>query len=213
MDQYEIIDMEAWPRAELFRLYTEGWGAVTYSLTKKLSVEKFVPYLKERGIKFVPALMWLVTREINRIENFRLAMVDGKLIRWNTLHPLFPTLNADENMTFHVIDYLEDFQAFYAAYLAEQEKNRHKTNLWATPVPKNWFMVSIFPFLHFDASSMHLKNSKYYFAPFIAIGKYNEDFRLPVMVMGHHAAADAWHVDKFYNALQAGLDDPAQWCR
>lgn len=213
MDHFDIIDMESWPRAEIYKLYTEDWSTVTYSLTKKLSVAKLVPYLKEQGIKFVPALMWLVSREINRIENFRLAIHDGKLGIWDVIHPMFPTLNAYENMTFHGLQYTDDFHAFYEAYLAEQQENRNKTNLWANKIPENFFMVSIFPWLHFDASSMQMKNAKYYYAPFIAIGQYNEQMLLPCMFMGNHASADAWHVAKFFAQLQEGMDDPSQWCK
>lgn len=213
MDHFETIDMENWPRAELYKLYTEQWGTVTYSLTKKLSVEKLVPYLKENGIKFVPAVMWLVSREINRIENFRLAVQDGKLGKWDVIHPMFPTLNAYENMTFHGLNYQEDFRAFYEAYLTEQQENRTKTTLWANHIPENFFMVSIFPWLHFDASSMQMKNAKYYYAPFIAIGQYNAQMELPVMLMGNHASSDAWHVAKFFAGMQEGLDDPSQWCK
>ena len=127
MDHFDIIDMATWPRAEIYKLYTDEWSTVTYSLTKKLSVAKLVPYLKERGIKFVPALMWLVSREINRIENFRLAVHDGKLGIWDVIHPMFPTLNADENMTFHGLRFQDDFHAFYQSYLTEQRENRNKT--------------------------------------------------------------------------------------
>lgn len=212
MDHFEIVDMERWPRAELYRLYTEQWSTVTYSLTKKLSVSKLVPYLKERGIKFVPALMWLVCREINRIENFKYAIQDGKLVQWDVVHPMFPNLNTDGNMTFHALRYCPDFGTFYAAYLAEQQENKTKTCLWATQIPVNNFMVSIFPWLHFDASSMQIKNAKGYYAPFIAIGKYNEQMELPCMLMGNHAVSDAWHVAQFFDGLQAEMDDPAQWC-
>lgn len=212
MDHFDIIDMESWPRAEIYKLYTEDWSTVTYSLTKKLSVAKLVSYLKEQGIKFVPALMWLVSREINRIENFRLAIHDGKLGIWDVIHPMFPTLNAYENMTFHGLQYTDDFHAFYEAYLAEQQENRNKTNLWANKIPENFFMVSIFPWLHFDASSMQMKNAKYYYAPFIAIGQYNEQMLLPCMFMGNHASADAWHVAKFFARLQDAMDNPSQWC-
>lgn len=212
MDHFEIVDMDAWPRAELYKLYTEGWGTVTYSLTKKLSVAKLVPYLKERNIKFVPAVMWLVSREINRIENFRLAVKDGQLIRWDVIHPMFPTLNAHENMTFHGLRHQERFSDFYEAYLEEQKENRDKTCLWANHIPPNFFMVSIFPWFHFDASSMQLKNAKGYYTPFIAIGQYNGEMELPCMLMGNHAATDAWHVAKFYAGLQEAMDNPAQWC-
>ncbi len=213
MDHYEQIDMERWPRAELYKLYTEGWGTVTFSVTKKLSVARLVPYLKERGIKFAPALMWLVSREINRIENFRLAVREGKLIRWDVIHPMFPTLNVHENMTFHGLRHTESFRDFYEAYLTEQQENRDKSCLWANKIPVNFFMVSIFPWLHFDASSMQLRNAKEYFAPFIAVGQYNEEMELPCMLMGNHAATDLFHVSQFFNRLQEAMDDPDQWCQ
>ena len=213
MDHFDIIDMATWPRAEIYKLYKDEGSTVTNSLTKKLSVAKLVPYLKERGIKFVPALMWLVSREINRIENFRLAVHDGKLGIWDVIHPMFPTLNADENMTFHGLRFQDDFHTFYQSYLTEQQENRNKTNLWANEIPENFFMVSIFPWLHFDASSMQMKNAKYYYAPFLAIGQYNEQMLLPCMFMGNHASADAWHVAKFFSALQEGMDDPSAWCK
>ena len=212
MDRFERIDMDKWPRAELYKLYTEVWSTVTYSVTRKLSAATLVPYLKEKGVKFAPAVMWLVSREINRIENFRLAVQDGKLGRWDVIHPMFPTLNAHENMTFHGLTYDEDFRVFYEAYLAEQRENREKTGLWANKIPVNFFMVSIFPWLHFDASSMQLKNAKEYFAPFIAVGQYNEELELPCMLMGNHAVTDLWHVSKFFSGMQEGMDDPSQWC-
>lgn len=213
MDHFELVDMERWPRAELYRLYTEQWSTVTYSVTKKLSVAGFVPYLKERGIKFVPALMWLVCREINALENYRYAVQDGKLGLWDVVHPMFPNLNTDGNMTFHALHYGPDFRTFYEAYLAEQQENKTKTCLWATKIPVNNFMVSIFPWLHFDGSSMQIKNAKNYYAPFIAIGQYNEQMELPCMLMGNHAVSDAWHVSRFFDGMQKGLEHPEQWCR
>ena len=212
MDHFEIIDMDTWHRTEIYQLYTKGWSTVTYSLTKKLDVSTFVPYLKERNIKFVPALMWLVCREVNRIENFRLAVRDGQLGFWDVLHPMYPTLNEHEDMTFHSIPFQEDFSLFYQAYLEEQQQSKGINRLWASRVPENFCMISIFPWLHFDASSMQLHKARDYHAPFLAIGQYSEDMQLPCMLMGNHASTDAWHAAKFFKGLQEGLDDPSQWC-
>lgn len=212
MDRFDIIDMEVWPRAEIYKQYTQIWTTVTYSITKKLSAAKLVPYLKERGIKLVPALIWLTGREINRIENFRLGLRNGVLGRWEVVHPLFPNLNSDENMSFHNVRFDQDFRAFYDAYLEEQRKNKHKTNLWTSECPENYFFVSIFPWLHFEGMSMQLKNAKGYYAPYISLGQYDEEMIMPCMVMANHAAIDAWHFAQFFDGMQAGMDDPAQWC-
>lgn len=213
MDKFELIDMKTWDRAEVYKLYTEVWTTTTYSVTKKLSVGKMVDYLKERGMKFVPAIMWLISREINRIDNFKFALHNGKLGKWDVVHPMFPTLNANENMTFHGLEYKEDFKLFYESYLAERKENLSKTCLWANNIPENFFMVSIFPWLHFDGCSMQMQNAKGYYAPFIAVGQFNAEKELPCMLMGNHAVADAWHVAKFFTALQEGMDNPSEWCK
>ena len=212
MDHFELIDMETWPRAEIYKQYTELWTTVTYSITRKLSAAKLLPYLKQRGIKLAPTLIWLTGREINRVANFRLGLRNKVLGRWDVIHPLYPTLNSDENMTFHSIPFDQDFRSFYDAYLAEQAENRHKTNLWATPCPENYFFVSIFPWLHFEGMSMQLKNASGYYSPYIALGKYDEDMIIPCMVMANHAAIDAYHFSQFFDGMQAAMDDPAQWC-
>lgn len=212
MDHFELIDMETWPRREIYKLYTEQWTAVTYSFTKKLSLKTVIPYLKAKGIKLVPALMWLVTREVNKIENYRLAIREKQLGRWDVIHPVFPTLNSTENITFHSLVYGEEFLPFYEAYLREQQEYKDSIRLWANGAPENFFIVSIFPWLNFDSLSLQLKNPKWYYAPYVAMGQYDENLDIPAMIMSNHAAIDGWHVAKFYDGMQYALDHPEQWC-
>lgn len=212
MDYFEQIDLNIWPRAEVYQLYTQQWTTVTYSVTKKLSASALVPYLKERGSKFVPAMLWLVSHEINRIENFRLAVRDHRIGTWNVIHPYFPVKNSTENMSFHAVRYRENFKDFYQDYRAEQQENAHKINLWATPVPENAFMISVMPWLHFDGMSMQLKNPKEYYPPYVGIGQYNEQMELPCVIMVNHATVDAWHLAQFFDGLQRLMNTPELWC-
>lgn len=212
MDHFEKIDMAVWPRAEIYKQYTEVWTTVTYTFTKKLSVAKLVPYLKAKGYKLIPALIWLASRAVNSVENFRLGLLDGELVRWDAVHPLVPAVNTTGNMSFHSLRHDADFQTFYDAYLAEQLENRDKTNLWVNGVPINYFFVSILPWLEYDSLSMQLKNAKGYYAPYVAMGKYNENMELAVTIMVNHATIDGLFVHRFYEEMQKCMDDPAQWC-
>ena len=212
MDRFDKIDIESWDRAEIYKLYTEEWTTVTYNITTKLNAARLVPCLKERGIKLVPALIWLASREVNRIENFRLGIQGRTLGRWEKIHPVYPTVNPQNNMTFHNLPYGEDFRSFYDAYLKEQAETRDATRLWATPAPPNFFIVSVLSWLHFDGLNMQLKNPKGYYAPYVAMGRYNEQMELPCSIMVNHAAIDGWHVAQFFEGMQKAMDDPAQWC-
>ena len=213
MDHFEKVDLETWPRAEIYKQYTEVWTTVTYTFTKKLDAAKVVPYLKERGIKLIPALVWLASRAVNRVENFRLGIQNRELVRYDAVHPLVPAVNSTGNMSFHSLRYHEDFRTFYEAYLEEQREYGHKTNLWANgPAPDNYFFVSILPWLEYDALSMQLKNAKGYYAPYVAMGKYNENMELPCTIMVNHATIDGLFVHQFYEEMQSCMNDPAQWC-
>ena len=212
MDHFEIIDMDTWPRAEIYRQYTKIWDAVTYTFTKKLNVATLVPYLKERGIKVIPALAWLTSREINRVENFRLGIHERRLVRWEAVHPLMPTVNPTGNMSFISHRFQDDFKAFYESYLTVQQENREKTALWANGAPENYVFLSIMPWLEYDALSMQLKDARGYYAPYVAMGKFNAQMELPCTVMVNHATIDGWFVHQFYDGMQKAMDDPAQWC-
>ncbi|MDE7372502.1 MAG: chloramphenicol acetyltransferase CAT, partial [Clostridia bacterium] len=101
MDKFKPIDINTWPRAEEYRLFTEKWSTICYTVTVKVSVQNTVSFLKEKGIKFVPAILWLITRELQKQENFMLAVKDGKLGKWEAIHPMYPVINSTGNITFH----------------------------------------------------------------------------------------------------------------
>ena len=213
MDHFEPIDMETWPRAEIYKQYTQLWTTVTYTFTKKLDVTKLVPYLKQRGIKLIPALVWLSSRAVNSVENFRLGIQNEALVRWDMVHPLVPAVNSTGNMSFHSLRHNDSFPEFYAAYLAEQQEFGDRTNLWTNgPAPDNYFFVSVLPWLEYDSLSMQLKNAKGYYAPYVAMGKYNERMELPCTIMVNHATIDGLFVHQFYEHMQQAMDDPAGWC-
>ena len=215
MHKFEVIDMETWPRAEIFTLYTKQWPGVVHTVTKRLNAEKTIGYLKKNGIKTVPALLYMVTECINAQSCYKMALKDGKLVEWKEVHPLYPVLNESYNITYHTINREKSFKEFYKSYLEDAGQNNSKMGAFATVNPENSFVVSIAHFFDFDSVSMPYRGSNYYFAPIVVIGKYKEQnghLEMPVVITGNHAVADAWHVNKFYEDMQKMLDEPEIWC-
>lgn len=71
-------------------------------------------------------------------------------------------------------------------------------------------MISIMPFFAFDGFTYSLKNIKNYFAPIIAIGKYDEEYRLPVSATVNHATCDGWHLSELFRRVQEDFDHPEE---
>ena len=212
VDRFTEIDRETWPRKALFELYTKAWMEMTYSATVKLRAERLVKRQKARGQKLTPALIYLFTREISRDRAFTTAIRDGTLGYWDRLQPVYPVLNDDGTFTFHTARVEGDFPVFYDAYLREQAENAGKRGAYASnDMPVNGYTISVMPFLAFDSFSFSLKNIKHYFAPIISIGKYDDNFLLPVAATVNHAVCDGYHLSELFRRLQDAFDHPDAW--
>ena len=86
------IDLAQWPRGQMF-YYFSHMAPTGYSLTVSLDVTALHRTVKERGVKFFPAYVWLVTKNLNRQVEFRCAVQDGQLGYFDTLTPLYAAMH------------------------------------------------------------------------------------------------------------------------
>ena len=214
MDRFTKIDMETWPRRELFELYTKSWMSTSFSATVKIRAENLVKLQKERGQKLVPALLYIVSRELSGDQAFTVAVQDGFLGYWDRIHPVYPVLNGNGTFTFHTTPVDGGFQRFYEAYLREKEENADKLGAYASSdMPVNNYIFLIMPWLAFDSFSFALKNQKNYFAPIISIGKYDENCCLPFSATVNHAVCDGYQLSEFFRRIQEAFENPEEWLK
>ena len=69
------IDYNAWPRREMF-YYFSKMAPTGYSLTVNLDVTNLRKTVKEAGLKFFPAYLWLVTRCLNEQPEFKCVIAE-----------------------------------------------------------------------------------------------------------------------------------------
>ena len=206
------IDPAVWPRMQTFYYFSQmaptGW-----SLTAELDVTALRRTLKRHGLKFYPACLWLVTKNLNGDPVFRLAKRDGQLGTYDTLTPLYAVFHED-NKTFSMMwtEFQPSFPAFYRAHLEKQARYGGNHGFLAqpdTPPPANAYTVSCVPWISFQHCAVHSYGLRDYFFPSVEAGKFVErDGRcfLPLSLTCHHAATDGYHVAKFLERLQADMD-------
>ena len=206
------IDFAAWPRRETF-YYFSKMAPTGYSLTVDLDATALHHTLKAANCRLFPAYLWLVTRNLQRQEEFCLAERDGTLGRFNCLTPLYAAFHEDDK-TFSLLwtAYDDEFPAFQAAYL--QDKARHGSHhgilgkAGETP-PPNAYTVSCVPWVSFRHFAVHSYEKQPYLLPSVEAGKLRpegEKLLLPLSLTVHHAAADGWQVHQFLTDLQEDMD-------
>lgn len=210
--KFTPIDLQAWPRGQMF-YYFSKMTPTGYSLTVHLDITHVRSTLKEAGLKFFPAYLWLVTKTLNQQVEFKVAELDGQLGYYDTLTPLYATFHEDDkNFSLMWTDFHEDFSTFYQGYLKSKEQYGNNHGVLAqpeTPPPANCYTVSCVPWITFSHFAVHSYESKPYYFPSIESGKFSEkDGRtlMPLSITCHHATTDGYHVSCFLDDLQSAMD-------
>lgn len=210
--KFTPIDLQTWPRGQMF-YYFAKMAPTGYSLTVQLDVTKLRVTLKEAGLKFFPAYLWLVTKNLNRQMEFKVAEQDGALGYYDTLTPLYASFHEDTH-TFSLMwtEFAEDFRQFHQAYLENQKQFGDNRGVLCRPQlpPANAYTVSCLPWVSFDHFAVHSYENKPYYFPSVEAGKFVEQdgkCLMPLSLTCHHAATDGWHVARFLEDLQRDMDD------
>ena len=211
------IDLAGWPRGQMF-YYFSHMAPTGYSLTVSLNVTALRRTTRERGVKFFPAYVWLVTKNLNRQVEFKCAVQDGQLGYFDTLTPLYAAMHPDDHtISLMWTEYQEDFPAFYRQYLENQRRFGSQHGVLSqpqTPPPPNAYTVSCLPWVPFQHFAVHSYENKPYYFPSVEAGKFEErngQLWMPLSLTCHHATTDGYHLSRFLEDLQRDMDGFAQY--
>jgi len=210
------IDLQTWPRGQMF-YYFAKMAPTGYSLTVDIDVTDLRNTLKAAKLKFFPAYLWLVTKNLNRQIEFKVAEADGVLGYFDTLTPLYAQFHEDD-YTFSLMwtKYDSDFLSFYRAYMDNQSQYGDIHGVLCQPQtpPPNAYTVSCVPWVQFSHFAVHSYENKPYYFPSVEAGKlFEKDGRayMPLSLTCHHATTDGYHIKCFLEDLQRDMDEFAAY--
>lgn len=212
---FNKIDLDNWKRKEIFNHYLNQ--QTTFSITTEINISDLYRNIKQKGYKFYPTFIFLVTCVINSNTAFRTSYdSEGELGYWDKLDPLY-TIFDSVSETFSGIwtTGRNDFKTFYDSYLFDVEKYTGSGKLFPkTPIPENTFAISIIPWTSFTGFNLNIGNNSKYLLPIITAGKFiNKDHSiyLPLSLQVHHSVCDGYHAGLFMNSIQELADRPNDW--
>lgn len=213
---FHPINQTDWPRAQSFYYYTR-MAPTTYTVNMMMDVSRLRRVLKEAGIKFFPAYLYLTTKAICNQQELRIAVQDETLGYWDTLTPAYPQFHEDDKTTSLLwTEYHDTFQTFYHNYLNDTAVYGKDHGILTTKgmPPANTYMISCIPWFVFQSFSLHNHGIKDYYVPTVEAGKFIEDgcnIRMPLSVTVHHATTDGYHLKVFFEDLQEDMNSPEKW--
>lgn len=96
-----IIDRETWPRRGHYAFFAP-MSHPFYALTFPVDVTPLRAYCGDRGLPFYPAMVFAVTKAMERVEAFLYRDRDGVIVRHDSLVPSFTDLRPGSEL-FHIV--------------------------------------------------------------------------------------------------------------
>lgn len=199
-----LIDFDNWERREHY-LHFINEVRCSYSVCGNLDISNL------NGQRLYPAMLWLLTRTVNEMPEFRTSFTEDGLGYYSEMHPAYTVFNRDSK-TFSGIwtAYQPDYPSFLHGYEEDAGKYSFTTQYEPKPGrPANSFDVSMVPWFSFTTFNLNVFGDGTYLLPIFTMGKTfeeNEKTMLPLAIQVHHAVCDGYHVGKFIETLQANIN-------
>jgi chloramphenicol O-acetyltransferase type A len=205
-----IVDLESWPRREQFMLFS-SFGFPHFSMVANVDITTFRPALKQRGLSFTVATLYVVARAANAIPEFRYRIREDVVVEHDVVHPSTTIQTGEDLFSFCTLDYTEDLSLFADRAAAQIERLKVNPNVENEPGRDDLLLTTSMPWVSFTSMvhpiPLHAADS----FPRIAWGKFFRDgdsLKMPLGVQAHHALVDGIHVGRFYELVQELLDRP-----
>ncbi len=204
------IDIQTWSRREHFSVFSAR-DFPHFNMCANVDLTTFYPALKQRGLSFTVALVYVLSRAANAIPEFRYRIRPGEVVEHDIVHPSITILIDGDLFGFCVMDYREDFSEFAAGAAERIAYAKEHPTLKDEPGRDDLLFMSAIPWVSFTSVMHPLHLHPVDSVPRFAWGKYFEEgelLKMPLSVQGHHALMDGLHVGKYYAEVQDCLDHP-----
>ncbi len=186
-------------------------------MTANIDITSLLEQLQNKGIKFYPAFIYMVTRVVNSHEEFRTCFNDeGALGYWDRMIPSY-TIFHNDNKSFSSIwtEFSDGFRVFYKNYQDDVKQYANIKGLFTKDhAPENSFPISRIPWVSFTGFNLNVNNNHDFLLPIITGGKYfnqEEKILLPISLQVHHAVCDGFHASIFIEELQQLAHNCFDW--
>jgi chloramphenicol O-acetyltransferase type A len=204
------IDLKTWARREHFEIY-RNWAYPHFGMCANVDLTTFRPAIKQHGISFSVAIVYILARVANAIPEFRYRVRPDGAIEHEIVHPSTTIMRDDDLFSFCTFEFTQDFSLFVTSAAERIAYVKEHPTLEDEPGQDDLLFMTSIPWVSFTSFMHPLNLDALDAVPRFAWGKIfeeGESLKMPLSVQGHHAVMDGVHIGRFYNQLQQILHEP-----
>ena len=204
-----FIDLESWPRREHFQ-WLKSFDMPHFNLCANVDITAFKTAVKESGVSFTVAVVYVIARTANDVPEFRQRIRGDKVVEHERVHPSTTYLTEGDLFSFCHMPYDENYAVFAKQAARRLQLVKENPTIEDEPGRDDLLFLTSIPWVSFTGL-MHPMRLNPDCIPRFAWGKFfpeGERLKMPLCVQAHHALVDGLHMGRYFEIMQAYLDQP-----
>lgn len=210
---HRVVDLNTWERRAAFEFFKD-YEDPFFNITANLDVTTLYRSCKESGFPYSLGVLFIALAAANRIREFRLRLLDGRVVEYDRVEGTQTILNEDKTFSFSYYEWIEDAGQFMRRAQEARDRYLELKTFDVETDRLDLIYFSAFPWVSFTSFKHASRLDKTQSVPRMVFGKYFEDqgrMKMPFSVEVHHALMDGYHVGQFFEAAQGEIDASAEW--
>ncbi len=207
---YKEIDIENWNRRSTYEFFKD-YDDPFFNMTANLDVTELYKFSKERGLSYSLTSLFCSQKTANEIREFRIRLLNGKLVEFERIEAIQTILQKDETFSFCYFPSADDVYEYNKTGKESVEKYKNLNTFDVETERLDLIYYSVIPWISFTSFKHATRFDKTQTVPRIVFGKVFDDGNkknMPVSVEVNHAIMDGIHVGKYFNLLQEKFNSP-----
>ena len=205
---YTEIDLEKWARRsthEFFKDYEDPF----FNFTANLDVTLLYQFCKQHGLAYSLAALHCSQVAVNEIREFRIRLLDDRLVEFDRIHATQTVLNDDETFSFSYYEMKDDIFEFERSAKIARDRYRALKTFDVETDRLDLIYYSVIPWVSFTSFKHASQVKRRQTIPRIVFGKIfdaGERKLMPLSVEANHTIMDGIHVGKLFIRFQEIID-------
>lgn len=205
------IDLDTWPRRELFEFYRD-FDKPYFNVCTRLDVTNLLQELaKHPGVSVALTYHYFILKAANEIEQFRYRLRNGRVLVHDVINGGTTLMLPNETFTLVYFDYADTFAEFIGPAQRAVEETKKDGGFRPRHEDDARIHCTTLPWIAFTSFS-HARNwRREDSVPKISFGKFireNDRTLMPFSVEVHHALVDGLHVGRYIERIEEMLAQP-----
>ncbi len=206
---YHEINLEKWERRSTFEFFKE-YKDPFFNMAANLDVTRLYRFCKDCEIPFSIACLFFSLATANEIREFRLRMIDERVVEFDQVEATQTILNDDNTFSFCYFPMKETLEDFVQTAIESRKKYRTLKTFDVESERIDLIYYSIIPWVSFTSFKHAGSGDNRQTVPRMVFGKMFDEAGgrrlIPFSVEAHHALMDGYHVGLYFNLFQEKLD-------